>query len=194
MNNLSSSSALAQKYKDYVEIKVEEVHGFGDAYNLKPFDIEEESEDRVINIYANFPDEKDFVYEYDGFSKKNFNIETGLHVTIPDGYILYVFPDEQIYHSKPQIFVGYCYPFNICVSYKIPWGQSIKIKNEHLIAKACVVPFPFINTQNLEYVWTENISSKCKKILIKTNCGNKSSTISGGSGYSRPINTNNKGE
>ncbi len=202
MEKLSSTSAVSQSSIKYVEIKAMEAHGFTGHYyrNPKPFDIKEDSDDKIINIYANFSDKKAFCvrdnedYQLD----KNLIIDTGLHVSIPRGYALYVFSDDEIekeygtrlYHER-DIFTGYYFPFQLCITH-IRYSKKVVIDDRQLIARACVIPFPHIDINTLAGKWNDDIFFQFKKISIKTNVGCDSSMISGGSGWTRPINTNSK--
>lgn len=194
MERLSSTSSMSQS--SIVQIEAMERHGYsgyGGYRDPKPFDIKEGSGDRIINIYANFPDKKPYrVYKEVGYwLDKHLIIDVGMHIKIPKGYALYVFSDNEIIskygirlYNEIEIFTGYRFPFQICITYDRNM-KKITIDDGQLVARACIIPFPKVDILNL---------TQCKKISIKTNIpiGEKGCCISGGSGWTKPINTNSR--
>ncbi len=196
MERLSSTNAMSTNNSgDWVEIEVTEQHGFsGHGYrDPKPFDIKRESNDKIINIYVNFINKKPYrVYKEEGYRlDRHLIIDVGTHVKIPEGYALYIFSDDEIIekygiklYNDIEIFTGRRFPFQICITYDRDM-KKVTIDDGQLVARACIIPFSKVDILNL---------NRCKKVRIKTNipCSQTSSCISGGSGWTEPINTNSK--
>ena len=192
---ISSTSAISQSSDGYVIIKTEEWHGFSghDYRDPKPFDIKEGSDDKIINIYANFQDKKPYVIrKKEGYHlDKHLIIDAGTHVKIPNGYVMYIFTDEEIWkkdgirlYNDVEIFTGRRFPFQVCITHDRNHEKLI-IEDGQLVARAVVVPFAKVDTLSLE---------RCLKVKIDTNIpiSSTGSITSGGSGWTRPINTNSK--
>ena len=118
MEKLSSTSANSSN--DWVQIEAMEAHGWaGHNYrDPKPFDIKEGSDDKVINIYANFQDKKPYIInKLEGYwINTHLIVDAGTHVKIPEGYALYVFSDDEIiskygirlYYGGQVVFTDSC--------------------------------------------------------------------------------------
>lgn len=190
-----------------VVVEAWEIHGFAGYQwhrDVRFPDIEPGTDNRVMNIYSLFPGHKDFVYEDEWRERRTFLVDTGIHLTIPDKYCLYVWTDsfiEKEYNLRlpktklngPEyrIYTGNVFPFIIPLE-AAHRKKKVVIKNKELIARAYLIPFPEIDTINMRADWWPEASNiPCSIIRIKKVGETKNgSGCSGGSGYHKPINTN----